>query len=63
MPEHDNPDRFLRKKLIGKTVNVYIDYVKPKEGDYDEKECVTVRYGGAHRWVCRRSDIDPLTAC
>ena len=41
--------RFLRKKLIGKTVNVYIDYVKPKEGDYDEKECVTIRYGGAHR--------------
>lgn len=38
---------FLRKKLIGKTVHVFVDYVRPKEGDYEEKECVTVRYGGA----------------
>lgn len=38
---------FLRKKLIGKTVHVHVDFVKPKEGDFDEKECVTVKYGGA----------------
>ena len=33
----------LRKKLIGKPVNVTIDYVKPAEGDYEERECATVR--------------------
>ncbi|BGP08133.1 hypothetical protein JCM10049v2_003979 [Rhodotorula toruloides] len=33
----------LRKKLIGKPVNVVIDYVKPAEGDYEERECATVR--------------------
>lgn len=33
----------LRKRLIGKTVNVVIDYVKPAEGDYEERECATVR--------------------
>jgi staphylococcal nuclease domain-containing protein 1 len=38
--------RFLRKRLIGKTVHVLIDYVKPKEGEYEERECVTVTYGG-----------------
>ncbi|CAL1707496.1 unnamed protein product [Somion occarium] len=36
---------FLRKRLIGKHVKVYIDFVRPREGEYDEKECVTVRYG------------------
>lgn len=39
---------FLRKKLIGKTVHVHVDYVKPKEGDFEERECVTIKYGGAH---------------
>ncbi|EJD52667.1 hypothetical protein AURDEDRAFT_111290 [Auricularia subglabra TFB-10046 SS5] len=38
----------LRKKLIGKHVRVHIDYVKPKEGDYEERECATIRYGGAN---------------
>ncbi|KAH8916110.1 transcription factor [Atractiella rhizophila] len=33
----------LRKRLIGKTVTVSIDYVKPKEGEYDERECATVK--------------------
>ncbi|GAA6013769.1 hypothetical protein JCM10207_008185 [Rhodosporidiobolus poonsookiae] len=33
----------LRKKLIGKPVNVVIDYIKPAEGDYEERECATVR--------------------
>jgi len=37
---------FLRKRLIGKTVRVHIDYVKPKEGEYEERECATIRYGG-----------------
>lgn len=38
---------FLRKRLIGKTVHVTVDYVKPKDGDFDERECVTIHYGGA----------------
>ncbi|GAA5856749.1 hypothetical protein JCM8547_008820 [Rhodosporidiobolus lusitaniae] len=33
----------LRKKLIGRPVNVVIDYIKPAEGDYEERECATVR--------------------
>lgn len=37
---------FLRKRLVGKVVNVHIDYVKPKDGEYDERECVTIKYGG-----------------
>ena len=37
--------RFLRKRLVGKTVHVLIDYIKPKEGDYEERECVTITYG------------------
>uniref|UniRef100_A0A0W0FH61 Transcription factor n=1 Tax=Moniliophthora roreri TaxID=221103 RepID=A0A0W0FH61_MONRR len=36
---------FLRKKLIGKTVKVNIDFIRPKEGEFDERECATVRYG------------------
>lgn len=38
--------RFLRKRLIGKHVHVHIDYVKPKDGDFEERECVTITYGG-----------------
>lgn len=38
---------YLRKRLIGKTVQVTVDYVKPKDGEYDERECVTIHYGGA----------------
>jgi staphylococcal nuclease domain-containing protein 1 len=33
---------FLRKRLIGKQVNVVIDYIKPKEGEFEERECATV---------------------
>ncbi|KAK7472782.1 hypothetical protein VKT23_000889 [Stygiomarasmius scandens] len=36
---------FLRKKLIGKNVKVTIDFVRPREGDFEERECATVRYG------------------
>lgn len=37
---------FLRKKLIGKHVKVHVDFVRPREGDYEERECATIRYGG-----------------
>ena len=30
---------FLRKKLIGKIVKVNIDFIRPKEGEFDEREC------------------------
>lgn len=36
---------YLRRRLIGKTVKVTIDYIRPKEGEYDERECVTIHYG------------------
>ncbi|KAF8919792.1 hypothetical protein CPB85DRAFT_720768 [Mucidula mucida] len=36
---------FLRKKLIGKSVRVTIDFVRPREGEYEERECATIRYG------------------
>ncbi|KIJ39936.1 hypothetical protein M422DRAFT_75809 [Sphaerobolus stellatus SS14] len=36
---------FLRKKLIGKTVRVHVDFVRPREGEYEERECATVRFG------------------
>lgn len=38
---------FLRKKLIGKAVKVHVDFIRPKEGEFDERECATIRYGGA----------------
>jgi len=37
---------FLRKKLVGKHVKVHIDFVRPREGELEERECVTIRYGG-----------------
>lgn len=33
----------LRRRLIGKQVHVSLDYVRPKEGDYEAKECVTIK--------------------
>ncbi len=42
---------FLRKKLIGKHVRVTIDFVRPREGEYDERECATVRYGNQNVYV------------
>ncbi|KAK8869858.1 hypothetical protein IAR55_000426 [Kwoniella newhampshirensis] len=39
---------FLRKRLIGKHVHVHIDYIKPEEGDFEERECVTVTHGNAN---------------
>ncbi|KAJ7287431.1 hypothetical protein C8J57DRAFT_1283899 [Mycena rebaudengoi] len=37
---------FLRKKIIGKHVKVTIDFIRPREGEFDERECATIRYGG-----------------
>ncbi|AFR93247.2 nuclease domain-containing protein 1 [Cryptococcus neoformans C23] len=45
---------FLRKRLIGKNVNVHVDYVKPKEGDFEERECVTIRYGNQNNNIAEQ---------
>lgn len=42
---------FLRKKLIGKHVKVTIDFIRPKEGEFDERECATVRYASHNACV------------
>jgi hypothetical protein len=54
---------FLRKRLIGKHVKVTVDFIRPKEGDYDERECATVRYGGQNSCISSHiiGDIDNLT--
>ena len=36
---------FLRKKLIGKHVKVHIDFVRPAEGEFEERDCATIRFG------------------
>ena len=46
---------FLRKRLIGKHVKVHVDFVRPREGEYEERECATVRYGNQNVLV-RRAD-------
>ncbi|KNZ57389.1 hypothetical protein VP01_2171g1 [Puccinia sorghi] len=33
----------LRRRLIGKQVHISVDYIRPKEGDYEAKECVTMK--------------------
>ncbi|THV02345.1 transcription factor [Dendrothele bispora CBS 962.96] len=45
---------FLRKKLIGKHVKVTIDFVRPREGDFEERECATVRYGNQNANVAEQ---------
>jgi len=35
---------FLRKKLIGKSVHVKVDYVKEAQDGYEERECATITY-------------------
>jgi len=35
---------FLRKKLIGKSVHVKVDYIKEAQDNYEERECATVTY-------------------
>ncbi|KAI0268661.1 transcription factor [Gloeopeniophorella convolvens] len=36
---------FLRRKLIGKNVKIHIDFIRPREGEYEERESATIRYG------------------
>jgi hypothetical protein len=42
---------FLRKKLIGKHVRVQVDFVRPREGEYEERESATVRVGNQNTSV------------
>ncbi|KAK3097810.1 hypothetical protein FSP39_013410 [Pinctada imbricata] len=37
---------FLRKKLIGKKVNVQVDYIQPANNSFPEKTCCTVTISG-----------------
>jgi staphylococcal nuclease domain-containing protein 1 len=37
---------FLQKKLISKRIKVHIDFIRPREGEFEEHECATIRYGG-----------------
>ncbi|KAK7107596.1 staphylococcal nuclease domain-containing protein 1-like [Littorina saxatilis] len=37
---------FMRKKLIGKKVNVEVDYIQPPNQGFPEKTCCTVTIGG-----------------
>ncbi|CAG5039791.1 unnamed protein product [Parnassius apollo] len=39
---------FLRKKLIGKKVNVTVDYIQPAKDNFPEKTCCTVMAGGTN---------------
>lgn len=36
---------FLRSRLIGKTIQVTVDYIKPAEGEYEARTCVTILNG------------------
>jgi endonuclease YncB( thermonuclease family) len=42
---------FLRKKLIGKHVKVQVDFIRPREGEYEERESGTVRVGNQNALV------------
>ena len=37
---------FLRKKMIGKKIEVTVDYVQPASEKFPEKTCCTVIFGG-----------------
>ena len=39
---------FLRKKLIGQNVKVFVDYVQLANNDFPEKTCCTVTIGGVN---------------
>jgi staphylococcal nuclease domain-containing protein 1 len=39
---------FLRKKLIGQSVNVNVDYIQPANNNFPEKLCCTVTIGGVN---------------
>lgn len=38
----------LRTKLIGKKVNVIVDYIQPAKDNFPEKICCTVMIGGVY---------------
>lgn len=65
---------FLRKKLIGKKVNVLIDYVKPPNDGFPERTCATVKIAdvnvaealiskGLATHVRHRQDDDQRSSC
>ena len=37
---------FLRNRLIGTKVLVKVDYIKPADGEYEQRECVTISKNG-----------------
>ncbi|KAF9237524.1 hypothetical protein BU15DRAFT_88689 [Melanogaster broomeanus] len=45
---------FLRKRLIGKNVRVTVDFIRPREGEFEERECATVRYGGQNQNIAEQ---------
>ncbi|CAG8728623.1 7415_t:CDS:1, partial [Ambispora leptoticha] len=46
LPEYNfEAKELLRKRLIGKTVNVTIDYEKPAQDNFEARECATVKLG------------------
>lgn len=65
---------FLRKKLIGKKVEVHVDYIKPANEGYAAKTCATVRIGGVNiavsliskglaKCLRHRQDDDSRSSC
>ena len=46
---------FLRRKLIGKHVKVQVDFVRPREGEYEERESTTIRVGSQNMSVGTRT--------
>lgn len=32
-------------------MKVHVDFIRPREGDFEERECATVRYGGQNSSV------------
>lgn len=37
---------FLRKKLIGQTVTIKVDFVRPAEGEFESRDCATITLQG-----------------
>jgi staphylococcal nuclease domain-containing protein 1 len=37
--------QYLRKRIVGKTVLVQIDFIRPAEGGFEERECATIKFG------------------
>ncbi|KAI0063561.1 transcription factor [Artomyces pyxidatus] len=45
---------FLRRKLIGKHVKVHVDFIRPRDGEYEERESATIRYGSQNTNVAEQ---------